>query len=209
MRKLLAILITALTIFLIWFIAINSDRGQSPSTTVPAAKPAPVAVQPTAGPSTRSPGSEADISALIAKTLTLPVAGVQPADLVDTWGQSRAGGARAHEAIDILAPRGTPVVATENGRIAKLFTSALGGITIYQFDPSETYVYYYAHLDRYAPGLTEGQAVSRGHLIGYVGFTGDAAESAPHLHFAIDRLNAGKKWWQGTPINPYRPLRGN
>ncbi len=208
MRSLLALLVILLLGYLGWVVVLNL-RDEKAGTPVTAPAPTATVAPPPAGPPRLSEGSPEDIAALTAKKLTIPVVGVQPAQLVDTWGQSRAGGARAHEAIDMMAPRGTPVVAVEDGRIAKLFDSKLGGITIYQFDPSETYSYYYAHLDRYADGLAEGQTVKRGQVIGYAGFTGDAIESAPHLHFAIARLNADKRWWQGAPINPFHPLRGN
>ena len=108
--------------------------------------------------------------------------------------------------MDILAPRGTAVVATSDGRIAKLFTSAAGGLTVYQFDPTEQYAYYYAHLDGYAPDLTEGQVVSRGQTIGYVGTTGNAPPGTPHLHFAIFKLGPDKRWWEGEAIDPFLVL---
>jgi len=126
--------------------------------------------------------------------------------LQDTFNDARSEG-RVHDAIDIMAPRYTPVLAVDAGRIVKLFTSRLGGLTIYQFDPTETYCYYYAHLDHYAPGVQEGMPVARGQVIGYVGFTGNASPEGPHLHFAIFRLNAQKNWWQGEAINPYPILR--
>jgi murein DD-endopeptidase MepM/ murein hydrolase activator NlpD len=138
--------------------------------------------------------------------LLVPVAGVLPAQLADTYTQSRGNG-RSHDAIDIMAPRGTPVYAVEDGRVVKLFLSQPGGITLYQFDPSERLAYYYAHLDGYAPGIAEGRTVKRGELIGYVGSTGNASPDAPHLHFAIFVLGPEKRWWKGTAINPY-PLLG-
>jgi murein DD-endopeptidase MepM/ murein hydrolase activator NlpD len=122
--------------------------------------------------------------------------------LTDTFTDARSEG-RSHEALDIMAPRGVPVLATADGKVVKLFTSVRGGLTIYEFDPTETYAYYYAHLDRYEPGLAEGQAVKRGDVIGYVGSTGDASPEAPHLHFAIFVLTPEKQWWKGTAINPY------
>lgn len=140
------------------------------------------------------------------RSLLVPVQGVRPDQLADTFDDLR-GGDRVHEALDIMAPRGTPVVAVENGRVAKLFESDAGGLTVYQFDPSETYTYYYAHLDRYAPGLAEGQRLERGQLVGYVGATGNANPEGPHLHFAIFQLGPEKKWWEGVPINPYPVLR--
>jgi peptidoglycan LD-endopeptidase LytH len=140
------------------------------------------------------------------RSLTLPVQGIKREDLRDTFNEKR-GATRRHEAIDILAPRNTPVFAVEDGEIAKLFVSAAGGITIYQFDPDEEYVYYYAHLERYAGGLEEGDDVKRGQIIGYVGTTGNAPRDTPHLHFAIFKTTDEKRWWQGTPIDPYSVLR--
>ncbi len=139
------------------------------------------------------------------RDLEMPVEGVRSDQLTRQFEDARGG--RRHEAIDILAPHGTPVRAVENGRIARLFQSKAGGITVYQFDPSETYCYYYAHLDRYAPGLRENDSVRRGQIIGYVGVTGNAPKNTPHLHFAIFRLSAEKRWWEGTPIDPYDVLR--
>lgn len=135
-------------------------------------------------------------------SLLIPVAGVKFAQIQDTYNQPR-GSERVHEALDILAPIGTPVYAVADGKITKLFTSKPGGLTIYQFDPSEKYSYYYAHLDHYASALKEGQQVKRGDLIGYVGATGNADPAAPHLHFAMFELGPEKNWWQGKPINPY------
>lgn len=135
--------------------------------------------------------------------LPIPVAGVRPAQLVDTWGQSRAGGARAHEAIDIMAARGTPVLAAAPGRVEKLFASHDGGNTVYVRSPGGGLVFYYAHLDAYRPGLAEGQAVRRGDLIGTVGATGNASADAPHLHFSVKRMSPGERWNEGTPVNPY------
>jgi murein DD-endopeptidase MepM/ murein hydrolase activator NlpD len=132
----------------------------------------------------------------------MPVEGATRAQIQDTFHESRSG-RHAHEATDIPAPRGTPVLALDDGVIRKLFVSVPGGLTIYHFDPTETYCYYYAHLDRYAPGLKEGDAVRHGEVIGYVGTTGNAPANAPHLHLEIKRLGPDKKWWQGTPIDPY------
>jgi peptidoglycan LD-endopeptidase LytH len=139
------------------------------------------------------------------RDLAMPVDGVDREDLRDTFSEARGG--RIHEALDILAPRGTPVRAVRDGHIEKLFTSKAGGLTIYQFEPSGTYAYYYAHLDRYAPDLEEGQQVDKGDVIGYVGSTGNASPDAPHLHFAIFRLTPERQWWKGEPINPYPLLK--
>jgi murein DD-endopeptidase MepM/ murein hydrolase activator NlpD len=134
--------------------------------------------------------------------LLIPVEGVKAADLADTYGQPR-GKERHHEALDIMAAKGTRVLATADGKVVKLFTSKPGGLTVYQFDPTEKYAYYYAHLDHYAPGLKEGAQLKRGDLIGFVGATGNADPSAPHLHFAVVELTPEKQWWKGTPVNPY------
>jgi murein DD-endopeptidase MepM/ murein hydrolase activator NlpD len=139
------------------------------------------------------------------RDLEIPVEGVEDEELYDSFNDSRDG--RVHEAIDIMAPRGTPVVAVEDGKIQKLFSSKAGGLTIYQFDPSAAYCYYYAHLDEYAPSLREGMLVRKGDVIGYVGSTGNASENAPHLHFAIFKLTSERQWWKGQPINPYPILR--
>jgi peptidoglycan LD-endopeptidase LytH len=133
--------------------------------------------------------------------LIVPVAGADVSKVSDTFEKTRGG--RRHEAVDIMAPRGTPVLAAGDGTIVKLFLSRAGGNTIYQFDPTRTWCYYYAHLDRYAAGIQEGMAVRRGQTIAYAGSTGDAAAEAPHLHFAIFLLGPEGHWWQGTPINPY------
>lgn len=139
-------------------------------------------------------------------TLAMPLATVAPQQLVDTFDDLR-GTDRRHEALDIAAPAGTPVLAVADGHIEKLFTSVPGGLTIYQFDPGGRYAYYYAHLQGYASGLAEKQPIRRGQVIGYVGSTGNADPAAPHLHFAVFELGPEKRWWQGTAINPY-PLLG-
>jgi murein DD-endopeptidase MepM/ murein hydrolase activator NlpD len=133
--------------------------------------------------------------------IIIPVAGVRSENLRDNFADARTG--HMHGALDIMAPRGTPVLAAVDGKVRKLFTSRAGGITIYETDPEEKMIYYYAHLDRYAIGLTEGKAVTRGEIIGYVGSTGNAPANAPHLHFAISVLPPTKEWWKGAPVNPY------
>lgn len=135
----------------------------------------------------------------------MPVEGVSPATLKDDFDEARDG-TRRHEAIDILAPRGSPVVAVADGHVAKLFTSQAGGLTVYQFDRQGIYCFYYAHLDRYSPGLAEGAVVRRGDRLGDVGTTGNAPKNTPHLHFAIFRLGPEQHWWQGEAINPYPML---
>lgn len=132
--------------------------------------------------------------------LIVPVADVQASALTDTWGATRSQG-RTHEGIDILAPMGTPVRAAADGHIEKFFDSERGGITIYQFDTSERFVYHYAHLSSRAPGLVEGDVVEQGDVIGYVGMSGNAP--IPHLHFEIQRLTPDRRWWEAESMNPY------
>jgi peptidoglycan LD-endopeptidase LytH len=139
--------------------------------------------------------------------LAIPVSGVKADQLIDTFDQARAAG-RRHDATDIMAPEGTPVIAAADGTIEKLFNSVRGGLTIYERSADQKWIYYYAHLSAYAPGLREGQQVKRGQLIGRVGHTGDASAAGPHLHFAINQMAPGERWWHGTPINPYPLLAG-
>ena len=164
-------------------------------------------IAPRAAAIEAAPSSMADaIGTLAQRDLEIPVRGVSASALRDPFNDARAVG-RRHDAIDIMALRGTEVIAADDGTIAKLFTSKAGGLTIYQFDPTQTFSYYYAHLDRYAPGLAEHQPVRRGQVLGYVGSTGNASEDAPHLHFAIARLDTDRSWWKGDPIDPYPLLR--
>jgi murein DD-endopeptidase MepM/ murein hydrolase activator NlpD len=140
-------------------------------------------------------------------SLLIPVAGVRPDELRDTFSEARSEG-RVHDAIDIPAPRGTPVLAASDGRIVKLFQSERGGTTIYQLDPDNKTIYYYAHLERYADGLMEGHTARRGEVIAYVGDTGNAGAGNYHLHFSIIIVKDPKRYWDGTNINPYPLLRG-
>lgn len=164
------------------------------SSAAPAAPPRPA---PAAAPARPADGS----------ALVLPVQGITAAQLQDTFTDARSEG-RVHDAIDILAPAGTPVLAVADGTIEKLFSSDRGGLTVYQFEPGGRYCYYYAHLERYADGLAEKQTVTRGQVIGYVGSTGNANPTAPHLHFEIHTLGPEKHWWKGASLNPYPVLRG-
>jgi len=143
------------------------------------------------------------IADLRRRDLKLPIDNVKVEVMEGQFDDPRGGGTRGHEAVDLLAPRNTPVHAVEDGVITKLFNSKAGGITIYQFDPSGRYTYYYAHLERYAVGLHDGQHVSAGETIGYVGTTGNAPKNTPHLHFAIFELTPERRWWQGRAIDPY------
>ena len=133
--------------------------------------------------------------------IRMPVDGVELEALKDGFEERRGG--RRHEAVDILAPRNTPVLAVQSGAIAKLFESKAGGHTIYQFDPSGHLAYYYAHLEKYADGLHEGQAVAQGDVIGYIGTSGNAPPETPHLHFAVFELDETRRWWKGKAIDPY------
>jgi peptidoglycan LD-endopeptidase LytH len=151
------------------------------------------------------PGPVAPPSRRTTPGLAIPVAGVARGDLTRQFDEHRSGG-RSHQAIDIRAPRGTPVLAANDGRIERLLHNRLGGITVYQRDPARGFVYYYAHLQRYRAGLSEGDEVRKGEVIGYVGTTGNAPPEAPHLHFAIHRAGPDDRWWQGEPIDPYNEL---
>jgi murein DD-endopeptidase MepM/ murein hydrolase activator NlpD len=193
----------ALTVHWTWS-RMAEDLSADEARVAPEVRPAdpPAHTEPAA---TAAIGESAAIDGLKGRGLLIPVDGVDRADLRPSFADSRSG--RAHEAIDILAPRDTPVRAVTDGHIAKLFTSARGGVTIYQFDTPEQYCYYYAHLERYAEGLREGEKVRKGQAIGYVGTSGNAPKDTPHLHFAVFRLTAEKRWWEGTPIDPYDVLR--
>ncbi len=189
-------------LWLIGAAAVGSFAGVivSSGPAIPAAAQAPVAARP---PSVAPPAVAAEaIEELRERHLTLPVEGLARESLRDTFNEERGTG-RRHEALDVLAPRDTPVRAVEDGTVARLFLSVPGGITVYQFDPGSTYAYYYAHLARHADGLQEGAAVARGQTIGYVGTTGNASPDTPHLHFAIFKLTDEKQWWRGMAIDPY------
>jgi murein DD-endopeptidase MepM/ murein hydrolase activator NlpD len=149
--------------------------------------------------------TDADLAAL-QRELGIPVAGLARGALHDTFNEMR-GGTRPHEALDIPAPRGTPVLSAAPGRVLKLFNSKPGGLMVYAADSTERFILMYGHLDAYQPGLAEGQAVRRGQQIGVVGTTGNAAPTVPHLHFAIARSGNVMEWWKGAPVNPYPLLR--
>ncbi len=188
--------------FWIWFYSLPAKQAPDNKVTAAGEK---VTVDPKAEP----PVTLAEGIVVGPAGLAVPVQGVKPAQLVDTYTQARAGGARTHDAIDIMASEGTPVMAAANGTVEKLFYSdGGGGITAYVRSPDTRWTYYYAHLQSYAPGLAEGQRVKRGQLIGRVGHTGNANPAGPHLHFAINRMQPDEKWYQGSPINPYPLLAG-
>jgi murein DD-endopeptidase MepM/ murein hydrolase activator NlpD len=177
-----------------WLIAFNRGPvGPAPVPRQSGAQPAPAKAELEIGPS----------------GLAIPVAGIKPEALADTYTQSRAGGARVHNAIDIMAPHGTPVVAAAPGTVEKLyFSHGGGGISAYVRSPDRNWIFYYAHLEAYAPGLKEGQAVKRGDPVGTVGSTGNANPAGPHLHFAVNRMAPGEDWHEGSPVNPYPLLAG-
>ncbi len=188
------------------------ERAAPAESAKPSETAAPAAVQPVlkAPPPSVASASQPDeddiedaIDDLRDRDPLVPVSGVTRKMLRDSFAETRDR-IREHEAIDILAPRRTPVVAVEDGTIVKFFTSVRGGLTIYQFDESRTYCYYYAHLDGYVAGLSEGDRVKQGQAIGFVGTTGNAPDNTPHLHFAIFLLTDTKQWWQGTALNPYK-----
>ena len=166
----------------------------------PPVAPAAVAPAPTVGP------APTDQPAEVPGRLLVPVQGVRPEQLVDTYNAARSQG-RRHDAIDIMAKRGTPVLATGAGVVLKLFQSVRGGTALYELAPDQRTIYYYAHLDRYAPGMVEGRALRQGDLIGYVGDTGNAGAGNYHLHFEISTTADPKRYWAGTPQNPYPLLR--
>jgi murein DD-endopeptidase MepM/ murein hydrolase activator NlpD len=173
-------------------IALKNRQG--PAEAIPV--PAPIAVPAAASlpaPPPAAPGR-----------LAFPLPGFEHA-LRDNFHEKR--GVRTHNALDIMAPRGTPVLAVDDGTVAKLYRGPMAGVTVYQFDPAKARVYMYAHLDRYAPGLALDQPVKRGQVIGFVGSTGNAPERAPHLHFAMHELAADKRWWRVKAVYPYPMLR--
>jgi murein DD-endopeptidase MepM/ murein hydrolase activator NlpD len=191
------------------------ERLPTPAAT-PTPSPSPTPdVTPSPSPSpAAAPGASPQAQALPGDTapalarLLIPVEGVAPDKLQDTFKDARSEG-RVHDAIDIIAPRGTPVLAAADGRVVKLFNSAKGGITCYQLAAAdEHYVLYYAHLERYADGLSEGHVARRGETVGYVGDTGNAAPGNTHLHFQIYRVADPKHFWTGENLNPYPLLRG-
>jgi murein DD-endopeptidase MepM/ murein hydrolase activator NlpD len=156
--------------------------------------------------SSHPPVTPADLDALKKAGMIIPVAGVAAKDLVDSFDDQR-GSDRHHNALDIMAARNTPVVAAVPGNVLKLHSSVAGGLTVYMSDSSSHFVMMYGHLDSYRPGITEGQRIKRGEIIGFVGSTGNANPLAPHLHFQVTRNDNMKQWWKGTPVNPFPLLK--
>jgi murein DD-endopeptidase MepM/ murein hydrolase activator NlpD len=184
-------------------VRLKPDTTADKSATISAALPAPLPAATAPAPSARVLAPVATAGDASRGTLRVPIDGAS----VETWkggfDERRGGGRRGHEAVDILSPRNTPVHAVENGSIARIFDSKAGGHTIYQFNPGGTRIYYYAHLERYAPGLHEGEPVTQGEVIGFVGTSGNAPPNAPHLHFAVFELGTDKRWWKGQALDPY------
>ena len=156
---------------------------------------------PSESPPPAAPLALSDEEYLHARALMVPVDGVRPEKVADTYFQDRDGGARTHLATDILAKRGTPVLSADSGTVLRLTKNTLGGITIYATDPEKRFVFYYAHLDHYADGLFEGKPVAQGEVIGYVGTTGNAPKNTPHLHFQVMRFVDARTWWNGPPFD--------
>ncbi|HEY2907506.1 MAG TPA: M23 family metallopeptidase [Vicinamibacterales bacterium] len=170
-----------------------------------AAAPAPTRAESQVAPkSVATSGASSAIDEVRQHDLRVPIDGAVVQTFKGQFADRRENGNRPHEAVDILVPRNTPVHAVESGTIAKLFFSkGGGGNTIYEYDPSERYCYYYAHLERYADGLKNGQRVARGDVIGFVGTSGNAPPNTPHLHFAVFALGPTHQWWKGRPLDPY------
>ena len=221
--RILTVVITATITSAIWIVAGGSIIENATSESQrEATRPAEAAPSPTPG-ETRDgladPASEIAVTSASealdthmatapteseTRQLLIPVKNIRPSDLTDTFSDARSGGARLHEAIDIMAPTGTSVVAAAPGTVEKLFTSDAGGLTIYVRSDDRRTIHYYAHLDEYAKGLKEGQKIRRGQRLGMVGSSGNASEDAPHLHFAILQTTPDSEWWEpANAVNPY------
>jgi peptidoglycan LD-endopeptidase LytH len=176
-------------------------RAKAPARATPEAPRTAAAPQAPSRPMAlpEAPGSEA--ASGLPTALRMPVEGVRRESVPDTFDDRR--GVRRHKALDIMAPRGTRVVAVADGEVARVYRHLLGGLSVYQYDATRRYSFYYAHLEGYAPGLREGMVLRRGDLVGFVGTTGNATPGAPHLHFAMLELGPDRKWWKGTPVNPH------
>jgi murein DD-endopeptidase MepM/ murein hydrolase activator NlpD len=204
--RLLTIVVTATLTSAAWIVFGSAYTSSWLSEEPPAAEGEPVAgkvAQAAESPAIIAPPSTAG------DALVVPVAGVEAGQLSDTFGDARGGGERLHEALDIMAPRGTPVLAAAPGKVESLFRSDAGGNTIYVRSEDGRTIYYYAHLDAYADGLKEGDVVGRGQALGTVGSSGNASPDGPHLHFAIMRTTPDAEWWEpATAINPFPLLAG-
>ncbi|MEO5774136.1 MAG: M23 family metallopeptidase [Sphingomicrobium sp.] len=204
LKTLATVVVTAILVSAFWIFYTGMSTAPSGPNGKVATKGDIVVLNPSQG----GPVAVAESVEVGPAGLAIPVVGVKPNELIDTFTQARAGGARIHDAIDIMAPVGRPVISASPGTVEKLFLSQGGGITAYVRSDDGTWIYYYAHLSAYAPGLHEGQHLLRGAPVGFVGFSGNANPAGPHLHFAINRMQPGEKWYNGTPINPYPLLAG-
>jgi murein DD-endopeptidase MepM/ murein hydrolase activator NlpD len=199
---------TAAVTSMFWIAAYSGSRDETKSVSAPVSQSVTMSLQGDDG--TADAPRPTDAKLVHGPTgLAIPVLGIRQSELVDTFTQARAAGHRVHDAIDIMAPAGSPVVAAAPGIVEKLYFSyGGGGITAYVRSPDRHWTYYYAHLRDYARGLKEGEYLKQGDPIGSVGSTGNASPSGPHLHFAVNKMEPGQRWWQGTPINPYPLLAG-
>lgn len=170
------------------------------------ATPAPPRAVVPADSNASSASSDAEY--LRRRHILLPVAGADMSRVDDTFNDGRDGGERTHHAIDILAPRGTPILSADDGRILRMSTNTLGGISMYTVDSDARLVYYYAHMDRYNDAMSPGRAIVKGDTLGFVGTTGNAPKDTPHLHFQVMRWPADGKYWNGEPIDPFEALGG-
>jgi murein DD-endopeptidase MepM/ murein hydrolase activator NlpD len=210
--RLLTIVVTATLTSAVWIVAggtiLERAKGSGPFGASEAGRSASGGTSPDmpadGGGSTGGQAAGSPLPSDEARALIIPVRGKGIRDLTDTFTQARGGGTRIHEALDIMADEGTPVIAAAPGTVEKLFLSKAGGNTIYVRSANRQTIYYYAHLKSYAPGLAEGRRVIAGQDLGQVGHTGNASPDGPHLHFAILRTSPQAKWWEtSTPINPY------
>ena len=201
------LLIVSLVVLAINYRSQSFDEAVAAVTPGPGPSPTPTPSPLQSPPPTPTPVTPPPPSFVGQVELIIPVAGVPPEQLIDTFDDARSEG-RLHDAIDIMAPAETPVLAAANGKILKLFQSERGGTTIYQLDQKGELVFYYAHLSRYADGLAEGKDVRQGDVIAYVGDTGNAGAGNFHLHFSVAAVSDPKRYWEGTSINPY-PLLQN
>ena len=198
--RVLTVAVTATLTSAAWIVGLSGAERESE----------PVAALPEPARATSVPAAAVSATTPAGQEWLIPVAGVESGELIDTFGDARGGGERRHEALDIAAPAGTPVLAAAPGRVEKLFLSDEGGNTIYIRSADGRTLSYYAHLQAYEPGLREGARVARGERLGTVGSSGNADPAAPHLHFAILRTTPDAEWWEpGEPINPYPLLRGS
>ena len=185
----------------------SADLSPPARATAAATVIGPIATAELPGAASAATAATPDELSALAASLVVPVAGVTPEELRSSFDEPRGDGTRRHNALDIPAPRGTPVISATAGRVLRLYTSKAGGLMIYAADATERFILMYGHLDRYAPGLRDGMRLERGQTIGYVGTTGNAPPGVPHLHFAIARSNDVRRWSKGTPVDPAPLLR--